>query len=189
MSYRSYGIYQHGAIFKQEDFEPAKVILAVSEKIYEIALPENIKSTLHLNIFNKDMALEICEELEIEIKDTQELKDYSYISDALISEAHMPEWFEQSPSPLMGTKEMSVYVFSDMEGDYYYDNDEKSDEYVADGYMFSFEIPFIWDIRKRDSWHTREEIVEQLRESAKPLLKDDIDWDKRLGYLIGSEFG
>jgi hypothetical protein len=186
---RSYGIYQQGAIFKQEDFEPAKVILAVSEKICNITLPENIKSALQLNIFNKDMALELCKKLEIEIKDTQGVQSYSYISDALISEAHLPEWFEESDSPLMGTNEISVYVFSDIEGDYCYDNAETKNEYVEDGYMFSFYVPLTWNIKKRDNWQTREEIVEQLRETAKPLLKDGIDWDKRLGYLIGSEFG
>jgi hypothetical protein len=51
MSSRNYGIYEQGAIFKKEDFDPVKVILAVSEKIYEYTLPENMKTAFVNNEF------------------------------------------------------------------------------------------------------------------------------------------
>ena len=187
MSMRNYGIYQQGAIFKQNDFAPEKVILAVCEKINNITLPDNIKKALQNNIFDIDIAVELCEILDIE--HNGEIKDYSYISDKLISEACLSDWFEDSDTPLMGTGEISVYVFSEIEGDYYYDNDEVEEEYVEDGYMFSFYLPFVWNIKKHKNWHTRDAIVQKLREVSKPMLKDDIDWDKRLGSLIGSSFG
>jgi hypothetical protein len=186
---RNYGIYVQGAIIKKEDFDPVKVILAVSEKICRITLPDNIKTALNLNIFNRDVALEVCELLEVEIEDENELQDYSYISDKIIDEAHLPEWFEESESPLMGTDGISIYAFSEIEGDFCYDDDEHSDEYMADGYMFSLYSPLVWNIRKRNDWKTKAEIVQQISETAKPLLKDGIDWDKRLGSLIGSTFG
>ena len=101
---------------------------------------------------------------------------------------HLREWFEDYDPPVMGTEKVSVYVFSEIEGDYSYDNDETEDEYLEDGYMFSLYVPFVWDIEKYKI-RTKEEIVQLIREAAKPLLKDNIDWDKRLGYLIGSSFG
>ena len=189
MSMRNYGIYTQGAIIKKEDFDPVKVILAVSEKICKIMLPENIKTALNLNIFNLETAFTLCEMLEVKIEDNNELQDYSYISDKLIAYAYLPDWFEEAESPLMGTNEISVYAFSEIEGDFFYDNDENSEEYVDDGYMFSIYSPLVWNIRKRDDWKTKEEIVRQIRETAKPPLKDGIDWEKRLGYLIGSLFG
>jgi len=186
---RNYGIYMQGAIIKKEDFDPGKVILAVSEKICGITLPDTIKTNLINNVFDSETTVALCEMLEVEVEDRNTMQDYSYISDKLIEEAHLPEWFEESDSSLMGTDGISVYVYSDIEGDYSYDDGDHWDEYVENGYMFSLHFPVVWDIRKHSDWKTKDEIVQQIRETAKPLLKDGIDWKKRLGYLIGSSFG
>ena len=189
MSMRNYGIYQQGAIIRKEDFDPVKVILAVIETIYGITLPDNIKTVLSDNIFDRETAAALCGMLEIEIEDENELQDYAYISDKIIESADLAEWFEEADSPLMGTNDMSVYVFSEIEGDFYYDGSEHTDEYMENGLMFSIYFPMVWDIKDSDGWETKEEIVCRIRETAKPLLKDGICWEKRLGYLIGSSFG
>ena len=110
MSMRNYGIYMQGAIIRKEDFDPVKVILTVSEKICGITLPDDIQTVLRGNIFERETAVMLCGTLEIDIEDENELRDYAYISNKLIEEAHLPDWFEEVDSPLMGTNDISVYV-------------------------------------------------------------------------------
>jgi hypothetical protein len=54
--------------------------------------------------------------------------------------------------------------------------------------MFSLEVPFVWDIAGDYTWRTKDEIIGQITEAAKLLLKGGIDWYNRLGYLIASGF-
>jgi hypothetical protein len=185
---RNYGIYEQGAIIKNEDFDPVKVILAVCEKICNITLPDNIKSALQFNIFSRDIAVELCEMLDIDIEDSEEIQDYSYLSNTLLEEADSEEWFD-GPDSLMGTSEISVNSFTDIEGEFVYDNQANKTEYIDALYMFSLYVPFVWDIGEYNGCRTKDETAQKVREAAKPLLKDAIDWNGRLGYLIGSSFG
>jgi hypothetical protein len=64
---------------------------------------------------------------EIKYADENEIQDYSHISDALISDCCLQEWFD-SPNPLMGTPEININVYDDIEGDFVYDNKPNYDE-------------------------------------------------------------
>jgi len=187
MSCRNYGVYLQGAIIKKEDFDPAKVIIAVCEGIYKFTLPDDIKTSLYNNEFNREIAEKLCTVLEIAIEDIDSIYGYSDISDKIISNSCLPEWYADLYPPLIGSSEVEFAVFNEIEGDYYYAG-KNEDEYIEDCYMFSLFTPFVWDIGKYTGCRTKAECVQQIREAAKTLLKDDIDWEKRLGYLIGSEF-
>lgn len=54
--------------------------------------------------------------------------------------------------------------------------------------LLCFEVPFIWDIKAEELPKNAEVAAQRLSEAAKALLRDDIDWKSRLGYLIGAEF-
>ena len=186
MSMRNYGIYNQGAFFKQEDFDPVKVILAVMTKIDGVTPPDNIMQALTAGVFDETVAAEICEILDVDNKGN--ITDYQQISDILVSEVLRDEWFDGN-TPIMGTDKAPVSAYTDIEGDFVFDNDETEDEYVEECYVFSLRQPFVWDISEHKGFRTRNEVVGHIKEAAAVLLKDDIDWDKRLGYLIGSTFG
>ena len=185
MSTRNYGIYHQGAIFYNEDFDPVKVIKTVSQKIDEIILPDHIVNALNNNEFKTEIAAEIGELLDMRIKEVNKIKDYSYISNNLIDGAEYEDWFNRE-EPLMGTKETSVFIFSYIEGEYVYDNIEKENELIENCYMFSLNFPLVWEIEKYHGIKTKNEILEKIKKVAEPMLKDGIEWESRLGYLIGS---
>ena len=184
MSCRNYGIYITGAIIKKEDFDPAKVIITICERIYKFTLSDDIKTSLYNNEFNRETVAKLCEVLEFDI---DSIYDYSDISNKIISDSCLSEWYADYYPPLIGSNEVEFAVFNEIEGDYYYAG-KNEDEYIEDCYMFSLFTPFVWDINDYKGCRTKDECVQKIREAAKTLLKDDIDWEKRLGYLIGSEF-
>ena len=195
MSIRNYGIYHQGVIFYMEDFDPAKVIQAVCEKIYNIILPDNIKNALTNNKFDFEIFTELCALLDInvdEIDNIERINDYSYISHKLVADAEYDEWFNGTET-LMGTDKASVFIFSEIEGEYIYDNNEKETETVTDCYMLSLDFPAVWEINdyivKNNGYRSRGEILRLICKTVQPLLKDGIEWENRLGYLIGSTYG
>lgn len=188
MSMKTYGIYDQGAFFKQEDFDPVKVILAVMTKIDGVTPPDNIMQALIGGVFDETVASEICEMLDIDVDNTGDVANYQHISDILVSDVLRDEWFD-GHTPLMGTDKAPISVYTDIEGEFIFDNDETGNECVEECYVFSLYQPYTWDISEHKGFKTRSEVVEHIKEVAAVLLKDDIDWDKRLGYLIGSHFG
>ena len=192
MSIRNYGIYHQGVIFHMEDFDPVKVIQAVCEKIYNIILPDNIKNALTNNKFDFEIFTELCALLDINVDKIEGINDYSYISNKLVADAESDEWFNRTET-LMGTDKASVFIFSDIEGEYIYDSNEKETETVTDCYMLSLDFPAVWEINdyivKNNGYRSRGEILRLICKTVQPLLKDTIDWENRLGYLIGSTYG
>ena len=188
MSMRNYGIFHQGAIFFQEDFDPAKVITAVLEDIIETTVPEHIKTALAGNDFSAGIVTELCGLLDMSGYSRDGFKSYSDISNSLVAEAGLEEWFNR-PNPLMGTADVGVFIFSDIEGEYVFDTEHKENQYQDDCFMFSLDFPLVWRIGDCTGPKSRSEVVELIREAARPLLKDDIDWEERLGALIGSSCG
>jgi hypothetical protein len=188
MSSRGYGIYQQGAIFHYEDFDPAKVITTVFEKCMETTVPENIRKALADSDCNTGIITELCDLLDISFFHRDGIKAFSDISNILVAEAERDEWFIGS-EPLMGTDHVEVLVYSDIEGEYVYAGKEKEDNQIEDCFIFSLSFPKVWDIEEHKGIRTKEEAVQAIREAAKPLIKDNIDWSKRLGFLIGSSYG
>jgi hypothetical protein len=105
-----------------------------------------------------------------------------------VAEAEREEWFNSS-NPVMGTAEVSIFAFSDIEGDYIFDTEVKGMQEEDNCFMFSLDFPLLWRTDLYTGPKTRNEIVRLIRDAARPLLKDDINWDERLGVLIGSLCG
>lgn len=184
MPMRNYGIYQQGAIFRQEDFDPVKVILALSEKIYELTLPDNILAALRKNEFSIEIVNELCEKMDIRIRDDADMTDFSCVSNALISEFGPAEWFNEPPV-LMGSDDVYICVYSEIDGEFVYDADIENED-VEDCYILSLHVPIAWKLDSYSGPRTKEDALRCIKETAGALLKDNINWETRLGELIGA---
>ena len=58
-------------------------------------------------------------------------------------------------------------------------------EELSEGMILAFHVPFVWDIRDAIIPADKRIAVFQLQEASKSFLKDNIDWENRLGYLCG----
>jgi len=188
MSMRNYGIFHQGAVFFHEDFDPAKVITAVLEVIIETTVPDHIKTALAGNDFSAGVVSELCGLLDMSNYSRDGFKSYSDISNSLVAQAGPEEWFDR-PKPLMGTDDVGVFIFSDIEGEYVFDTERKESQQQDNCFIFSLDFPLVWRIGDYTGPKSRNEVIELIREAARPLLRDDIDWDERLGALIGSSCG
>ena len=187
MSCRNIGVYVQGAIIKKEDFDTVKVIQAVCEKIHGTPLSDEIKNSLTNGKFDREIAEKLCEMLDV---NADEIEDYVCISSVLLEDADFTEWFEE-PYNLMCSHELDITVINELEGDFIYDNGCYYEESVENILMFSLNFPLVWNINKYisgDNYRSRGEVLRLIRKTAQPLLKDDIEWENRLGYLIGSLF-
>ena len=190
MSCRNIGVYLQGAIIKKEDFDPVKVIPAVCEKVRGISLPDNIKKALTDGKLDRETGEKLCEILDIRHINIEEIEDSACIASTLLQEGDFKEWFEE-PYNLMGSPQLEVTVINELEGDFIYDNSVQYDEPVENILMFSLNFPLVWNINgyiSRNNYRSRGEVLRLIRKTAQPLLKDDIEWENRLGYLIGSLF-
>lgn len=190
MSMRSYGVYYQGAMFSEEDFDSVKVVIKCAEDCGTNLSPEE-KQLIRTNTVDRDLVKKLCDALGIHPVEGDEINDYKFFSDELIKD--ISEWFEDcdcsDSQPVLGTEDINVYIVSEIEGDFIYDNLDREDEYVTDCFIFAFYTPFAW---KHESDHfpkNIDEAVAMLRKAGEKLLKDDIDWAKRLGELVGSAFG
>jgi hypothetical protein len=155
----------------------------------EATVPENIKTALTSNDFNPNIVTELCDLLDISSFHRDGFRKYSDISNNLVAEAERDEWFNYQ-EPLMGTEHTEVLVFSDIEGEYVYSGNEKENDLVEDCFMFALKFPNVWEIDEYKGIRTKDEVLDAIRNAAKPLLKDNIDcWSNRLGFLIGSSCG
>lgn len=61
---------------------------------------------------------------------------------------------------------------------------------VIDGdcMMLCFNVPYAWDIKDANIPADKNEAVRQLKDASKSLLKDDIDWEDRLGSLLAAGY-
>ena len=178
-----YGVYFQGAVFYKGDFDPVKVIQAAAKYIRGISFPERIASVLEQGTFDRDIALEICDLLDIAVSDRGSVEDYSYISDIFLRDSD--DWFE-APDPIMGSPRLGVEVFNDVAGEFRYFDKSIGSDTISECFMFALPCPLVWEIGIYEGPRTKEEVICLIRDTAKPLLKDDIDWDSRLGDLIGS---
>ena len=51
--------------------------------------------------------------------------------------------------------------------------------------IMCFDIPYAWDVKNVIIPTDKREAIFQIRQATKRLLKEDVNWEERLGYLCG----
>lgn len=183
MSMRYYPIYTQGATFYVKDYDPIKVIQAVSIADEE-QFSQKTQDLLCSGIYDRDAAEEICQKLSLTFDGGA--TDYSTLSDQLLDD--LSDWITDGPGVInVGT--VATNYFTDLEAEFRFDSEEIEDEFVDTCLIMTVPSPFIWNIADYDGPRTRQEVTELIRNAAKTLFKDNIDWERRLGELIGTTFG
>ena len=78
-------------------------------------------------------------------------------------------------------------LFSDLNGIFMFGDEDKPHEDVeGECLMLCFNVPYVWNIRDAVIPCDKRIAVFQLQEATKSLLKDDIDWEARLGCLYAA---
>lgn len=185
MPIHNYGIYHQGARFTDDDFNTIKLILHYL-KTLNLSISEKAFKNLQERKFDIDTARELCVAFDNEMPQDQDTVDYNFIRTDLLEE--IDEFFyvnDNEPSPF-NTDHVTGIRDTEIEGEFFIEGSEEGeelDEYVM---MLAFNVPHVWNRKDDTGPKTRQEAVEMLQEAAKTLLRDDIDWDKRLGVMIAS---
>ena len=180
----NYGIYSQGAMFTYEDFDPAKTVSNFC-KIYEISLTYTQIREIANDSVSKETFEYLCRMFDVSPKnDTLQA-----LCVEILNPYEMERLFEDGEEMQIGNEMVTAMRYTDIEGEFFYDNLLRTSESVSDECMIlCFEIPFVWNIRDAVIPVVRKNAVFQLELAAKSFLKDDIDWDKRLGSLVASIF-
>lgn len=184
MAMRDYALHVIGAIIFDEDFDPTKVIKVIADEC-GACFCELTRNAISNGIFNDNAAKEICGELNVPYK-AEDIKSFSVISNILLDDKR--DWFD-GEDRFMGNDEIGVELFTDIEGVFRYTHQEDKTEQITECLMFTLTTPFPWEIDNYTGPRSKEQVIRLLQEVSKPLLKDNIDWESRLGELLGTVFG
>ena len=156
-----YGVYEQGAMFSREDFDPMKTISYFC-KMYEIELSEEIKKEIEADKVTDEHFDFLCTKLEVKPK----TKTLQAICIAALVHAKL---------------------FSELNGVFMFSDEDKPHEDVeGECLMLCFNVPYVWNIRDAVIPCDKRIAVFQLQEATKSLLKDNIDWERRLGCLCAA---
>lgn len=179
-----YGVYEQGAMFFRKDFDPVKTINYFC-KMYEIELTEEIKKEIETDTMTDDHFDFLCEKLEVNPEERtlqsmciQTLNPYE-ISDLFLEDAEVR----------IGNDMVYASVYSDLVGDFiFYDEDKPWEHIDGDCMMLCFNVLHVWDIKDANIPVDKNEAVRQLKDATKSFLKDDINWEERLGSLLAAGY-
>ena len=176
----AHGVYYQGAIFAVNDFDSYKTVMYFS-KLYDVMISDELKVKLKEDTltekecmdlsrnFSRDTICKTAEELTLSLLDPCEL------ADLMVDDA----------KPKLGSDVVYAERVENFKGEFFYDDEDKMPEELSEGMILAFNVPFVWDIRDAVIPADKRIAVFQLQEASKVFLKDDIDWENRLGYLCG----
>jgi len=183
---RNYGIYHQGARFTDEDFDAIKLIKHYLEA-FEIFLSERSFQKLQERQFDAATASELCDAFSIDMP-AKELADYSFLCSDLLEERTELFYVGDGETSPFRTEHMYGVMYTDLDGEFYLEGQEESEELGECVMMLAFPVRYVWNQAANPGPKNRQQAVEMLREAGSRLLRDDIDWDKRLGHLIASDY-
>jgi hypothetical protein len=181
MSMRYYPFRAAGAIIRDEDFDTTKLITSIAKK-RDIELSKKATDALIQDNFNQEAAEEIYTKLELPDYTKANATDYSGILRELLDDKDnwIEDYLEQDSNGI------TLERFVNVEANFYIGNDE---EYVENTLVFTLDSPLPWEIDNYTGPKSKKDVVALIENAAKELLKDDIDWESRLGQIIGAYFG
>ena len=181
---QEYGIYEQGALFFREDFDPVKTINYFC-KMYEIELTEEIKKEIETDTVTNEHFDFLCKELEVKPAD----RTLQSICIYALNPYEISDLFLEDAEVRIGNDMVYASAYSDLVGDFiFYDKDKPWEHIDGECMMLCFVVPYVWDIKNSNIPADKDAAVFQLRQATKSLLKDDIDWEQRLGSLFASGY-
>ena len=85
----------------------------------------------------------------------------------------------------------SVYAsyHTDIVGEFLFDDEDKPHKDIEDEcLMVCFYVPCVWDMKDADIPADKYMASLRIKEAVKAFLKDDINWEERLGELYASGY-
>jgi len=180
---KRYGIYEQGALFSREDFDPYKTIKYLFD-IYGIKLSNKLEEVIRYNkVCEADLNF-LCDVLEVK----PEVRNLQAICAAALNPYELNDIFMTDADIKFENEMVHAKLFSDINGIFMFDDEDRPHEEISGEYMMvCFNIPHVWDIRNAIIPGDKRIAVFQIQDATKALLKDDIDWEARLGslYAVG----
>lgn len=182
---REYGIYEQGAMFTGEDFDPYKTIKYLFHS-YEIELSEKLAEDIKNDKVNDEDFDYICKELEVTPNErTLQSIVVHALSPALLHDIVV----DDSEEPHFQNDSVYASYHTDIVGEFLFDDEDKPHQDIdGDCLMVCFYVPCVWNIRDAVIPADKRIAVFQLQQATKAFLKDDINWEERLGTLYASGY-
>lgn len=176
MGYSQTPFYFHGAIFRHKDFDARKVLICCLEDYgMKKSYISKIKKLPYNKRFSKKIRAIINTVIDTEGADTlDDLKEdiNIYLTDELVKENHLDglDFMVRK----FDYEEQAVFVSEDC-----------LDDDITECFFISIPTTFPWKYGEYEGPKSKQEAVEFIKKRIGYLLKDDIDWTKRLGELSG----
>lgn len=176
-----YGVYEQGAFFTRDDFDPYKTILYIlglSEKKFKPMVIERLKRREERR---KDIRYLI---KAFDIKPEEKTLDSICIE--LLSSCELSDL---AANCVLDNEFVYANYYCDIVGTFYYFDDRERFEDIDDECLvMCFHIPKAWNMKDAVVPANERNAVFQLEQAAKPLLKENINWKERIGELYASGY-
>ena len=125
----------------------------------------------------------LCTKLEVKPK----MKTLQAMCVAALNPYELNDLFLPDAPVTFENEMVHAKLFSDLNGIFMFGDEDKPHEDVEGECMIlCFNVPYVWNIRDAVIPCDKRIAVFQLQEATKSLLKDDIDWEARLGCLYAA---
>lgn len=173
------GVYEQGVIVTRDDFDPVKVIPYMFAW-YNFKMPKKVMTEIRNNTLTKKHFNYICKKLELHPAE----RTLQALCNDSLKPYVLDDWFCDEEEVGFGNEMVSGYLYENATGYFHYDNPEiVADEIDGEVIVLRFNVPFAWNITDSIIPASKRMAVFQLQEATKRFLKDNIDWEQRLGCL------
>ena len=176
MGYSLTPFYFHGAIFRHKDFDAKKVLICCLE---DFGVKKSYIKKVKKLPYNKPLSNKVRAIIDtvIDTEGAKTLNDLSedintYLADELVKDGHIDGL------------DFMVRKF-DYEEQAVFANEERLDDDISECFFISIPTAFPWKYSEYDGPKSKQEAAEFIKKQLSYLLRDDIDWTKRLGELSG----
>lgn len=174
-----YGAYEQGAIITRDDFDPVKIIPYMFEW-YNIKMPAGILNEIKSDSLTKKHFNYICKKLEL---NPSERTLQSLCNNSLKTYV-LDDWFCDEEEVNFGNEMVSAYLYENASGYFHFDDPEiVAKEIEGEVIILRFNIPVAWNVSDAIIPASKRMAAFQLKEATKRFLKENIDWERRLGCL------
>lgn len=182
---KEYGIYQQGAMFTREDFDPYKTVTYLAED-FGIEIPEKFKEEIKKNELTDEGLDYLCKAFCIKpCNRTLECFVSTMLTSVLLHDIVVDD------SKYTKFQNDSVYAsyHTDIVGEFMFDDEDKPHQNIdGDCLMVCFYVPCVWDMKDADIPADKYMASLRIKDAVKDFLKDDINWEERLGELYASGY-